>query len=348
MFDDLTSSSLLAPSKLVDDGCDVILNKNYAIVLKNDKVQVLGPRNFNDSLWDIPIPIKHSNPTSQINNVSTINNHKLNIILKKDQSKITLAQYHHHTLFAPTENTLRRAIRNHHLVTWPGLTQDLISNGFTKSAATAKGHLHQERQGLQSTKSSTLPSTTTLLQQATTVKPRIKHEDDEDDYFPTPEQPNIKTTNVMYSIIDTHKLGQASMDLTGRFPYMSRRGNQYILIGYHYDANYIAAVPLKRRTAGEITKAWTTLHSKFCTTSFTPSTYIMDNETSKELLTALTKQKINYQLAPPHMHRTNSAERAIQTFKNHFIAGLNVCNSQFPVAEWDHLLPQAKITLNLL
>ena len=31
---------------------------------------------------------------------------------------------------------------------------------------------------------------------------------------------------------------------------------------------------------------------------------------------------IKYQLVPPSNHRANNAERAIQTFKNHFIAGL--------------------------
>lgn len=34
--------------------------------------------------------------------------------------------------------------------------------------------------------------------------------------------------------------------------------------------------------------------------------------------------------------------------KTLFIAGLSLCDSKFPLREWDHLLPQAKITLNLL
>ena len=272
--------------------------------------------------------------------------HKVSVILQKDQSKITLAQYHHHTLFAPTESTLRRAIRNNHLITFPGLTHELLHAGLSTSVATARGHLHQERQNLQSTKNNN-PSTT-LLQQATSTSPSLKHEDDDKDYFPSPETPNVKTKNVIYAVIDTRKLGQASMDLTGKFPYISRRGNQYILVGYHYDANYIAAVPVKRRTAGEMTKGWEILHRKFSRAGSTPTTYVMDNETSKELIKAITNKNVNYQLAPPHMHRTNSAERAIQTFKNHFTAGLNVCNKNFPTAEWDYLLPQAEITLNLL
>ena len=48
------------------------------------------------------------------------------------------------------------------------------------------------------------------------------------------------------------------------------------------------------------------------------------------------------------VHRRNVAERAIQTFKDHFIAGLASVDPQFPMHEWNRLLPQAIITLNLL
>ena len=42
------------------------------------------------------------------------------------------------------------------------------------------------------------------------------------------------------------------------------------------------------------------------------------------------------------------AERAIQTYKNHFKAGLATLDPDFPLAEWDRLIPQANITINLL
>jgi hypothetical protein len=51
---------------------------------------------------------------------------------------------------------------------------------------------------------------------------------------------------------------------------------------------------------------------------------------------------------PPHIHQRNAAERAIRTFKNHFIAGLCSTNPDFPLRLWDKLLPQAETTLNLL
>jgi hypothetical protein len=57
---------------------------------------------------------------------------------------------------------------------------------------------------------------------------------------------------------------------------------------------------------------------------------------------------IAYQLVPPHCHRRNAAERAIWTFKEHFVTGLSSFDPAFPLHLWDRLLPQAEITLNLL
>ena len=57
---------------------------------------------------------------------------------------------------------------------------------------------------------------------------------------------------------------------------------------------------------------------------------------------------VTYQLVPPHIHRRNAAERAICTYKNHLIAGLYTCDPNFPSREWDRLLPQCDITINLL
>jgi hypothetical protein len=53
-------------------------------------------------------------------------------------------------------------------------------------------------------------------------------------------------------------------------------------------------------------------------------------------------------LVPPHCHRRNAAERAIRTFKEHFVDGLSSVDPSFPMHLWDRLLPQTEITLNLL
>ena len=56
----------------------------------------------------------------------------------------------------------------------------------------------------------------------------------------------------------------------------------------------------------------------------------------------------NFQLVPPKLHQQNAEERAIQTFKNHFIAGIVSTHNDFPLSLWCRLLPQAIVTLNLL
>ena len=343
VFKNLNSASLVSVAAMCDDGCEVVFDKHNAFIIKDNELVLQGYRNWNDKLWDIRLPKGNKKEQDPQQKTPDGINNKMCVILRKDQSKLTLAKYHHHTLFGPTEATLRTAIRNKHLITWPGLTQELLTKGLPQSEATAKGHMKQQRQNLQSTK--------TLLQQAISTSmssEQVKVEDEEKDYFPEPDTPNVKSHAVVYALVDPRKVGTASMDLTGKFPYTSRRGNRYILVGYHYDANYVAAIAIKKRTAGEITKGWERLHKKFAIAGSAPSAYVMDNETSKELLDALTKKEIKYQLAPPYMHRTNAAERAIQSFKSHFITGLVLCHSKFPIEEWDQLLDQAEITLNLL
>ena len=73
------------------------------------------------------------------------------------------------------------------------------------------------------------------------------------------------------------------MDLTGRFPKKSSRGNKYIMVVYNYDANYIHGLPLKNRKGAIIADTWQQLHNLFKFTSIAPEVYVLDNETSQEL-----------------------------------------------------------------
>jgi hypothetical protein len=98
---------------------------------------------------------------------------------------------------------------------------------------------------------------------------------------------------------------------------------------------------MKSRSASEWVKAYDTVHQELTVKDFKP-----------KLQTALknffTVNDIAYQLVPPHCHRRNAAERAIRTFKEHFVAGLSLVDPSFPMHLWDRLLPQAEISLNLL
>jgi hypothetical protein len=77
---------------------------------------------------------------------------------------------------------------------------------------------------------------------------------------------------------------------------------------------------------------------------------MMDNKASTAVKEFLQKEKNGYQLVPPHIHRRNEAERAIHSFKAHFITKLSTVDYHFPTIMhlWCCLIHQATITLNLL
>ena len=57
----------------------------------------------------------------------------------------------------------------------------------------------------------------------------------------------------------------------------------------------------------------------------------MNNDCSSDLGEAMKKYTIDFQLAPPYMHRQNVAEQAIKTCKNHFISVLLTTDLCFPI-----------------
>ena len=120
------------------------------------------------------------------------------------------------------------------------------------------------------------------------------------------------------------------MDLTGKYPVKSQSGHQYILIAYNFDANAILAEPLKNRKGTTITEGFKKLHDIFYRAGVAPAVWVLDNERSGELEEAFNEFEVQWQFVPPHTHRANLAERAIQTFKHHFKTGLSLCHPQFP------------------
>ncbi len=74
----------------------------------------------------------------------------------------------------------------------------------------------------------------------------------------------------------------------------------------------------------------------------------MDNQATPHIKAFLTEQQCKLQLIEPHNHRMNAAERAIQTFKDAFIAALATTDSDYPLHLWDKIAPQVQDTLNLI
>ena len=110
-----------------------------------------------------------------------------------------------------------------------------------------------------------------------------------DDAFPTSDIDNKKTNDVMYYVYDSGN-GVAYTDLTGKFPYRSTRGNNYIMVAYNYDANAILTEPMKNREAATLLEAWKIINENFVNAGVRPNTYVMDNEISNDLNKRFKKQ----------------------------------------------------------
>ena len=79
--------------------------------------------------------------------------------------------------------------------------------------------------------------------------------------------------------------------------------------------------------------------------NMTPKLHVMDNKCLKLLLDYIEDNKTKIQFVEAYNHKINAAERAIQTFKNHFVAGLCTAHPQFPLQLWCKLLPHAELSL---
>ena len=69
-----------------------------------------------------------------------------------------------------------------------------------------------------------------------------------------------------------------------------------------------------------------------------PSTkWIMNVHKNRRTSSFIKKNRL--ELVPPHDHRTNPAEKCIDTFKCHLISGLSAMDPNFPLQIWSCILP---------
>jgi hypothetical protein len=128
-----------------------------------------------------------------------------------------LINYLHAACFSPVESTWISANKNEIFKSWPGLTERAVDRHLSKSSATVKGHLNQQRMNARSTKSK-----------------------EEEIFFSTDADldDRIKTNCIYAATINS---GQIYTDQTGRFHVVSSKGNKYIMVLYEYDVNSILA-----------------------------------------------------------------------------------------------------------
>jgi hypothetical protein len=170
-------------------------------------------------------------------------------------------------------------------------------------------------------------------------------DDLEDDVAPPAEENTC--TIIIYA--NCHfTTGMVYTDPTGKCLVPSVSGTQYILVMYEYNSNYIHAEPMIDSTGPSVIADYQRIIVFLQSRGFKRVLQRLDNKATGALQYFLVASNIDFQLAPPYVHRRNTAERVIHTFNNHFIAGLFYTNPDFPLNMWDTLLPQCLVTLNLL
>ena len=205
-----------------------------------------------------------------------------------------------------------------HYIGWPDLTTECVSKYLSPKVETALGHIHKIKQDTKST--AVLP-------------PQHKQSSAHDLHIQT-----IRTDNLEDAVPPDRPKELLATDLPGRYPIMSARGHKYLFVMYDYDANYIHATPIKSRKSEELITGFTESYDVLTKHGFRAKSIQLDNKISKDFKAHLAHINMPFQLVSPGDHGANPAERAIQTFKNHFIAMLSGADPDFPNNCWDLLI----------
>ena len=341
----LQSASLLSMAQLCDAGCQVTFDATSVRVHLNDALLLTGIRAPATGLWHLNLTAEatETNALAEANELRACTETPLlhhSYAALHSATPAELVTFAHASLFSPALSTLQKALERGYLPNFMGLTTKSLRQHPPQSVAMVKGHLDQTRKNLRSTKQMP-PVLMPGLDESNNDPPSVT--------FPISDPGNARTHYCYASVFDpAEATGQIHSDQTGKFIVSSSTGNNYVLVVYDYDSNNILVEPMRSRSAACILAAFTTIHARLVAAGLRPCLQRLDNECSEILKDFLRAESIDFQLAPPYIHRRNAAERAIRTFKNHFIAGLCSVDKNFPLHLWDKLLPQAETTLNLL
>jgi hypothetical protein len=209
---------------------------------------------------------------------------------------------------------------------WPMLAECNIQKYYPKTIETAKGHLNQTRKNVQSTKVKAAPLETCNTSHLNGKKVR-----------------NVYTQT--YMVCKTMFSNQ-----TGQFPTQSLCcGNKCIMVMVEIDSNAILVEPTKNRKDTKMTRAYNALLLQLKWASIVPKKHVLNNKVSKNMKNHIHDMcNLDIELVPPGCHRHNASEVAIHNFKAHSLSVLAGVAKDFPPNLRDWLLPQTKITINLI
>ena len=250
---------------------------------------------------------------------------KLNIHRAANAYKIkaipALINYYHACLGFPPIDSWAKRIQLGYFQSWPGLTAKRVRKFCTKKPQTDMGYMKMLHQGIWSTQ-------------------------DQDEQA-RPESRNHTIHTTVLANKELHHV--IATDLPGRYPVESAAGYNYFFVFYDQDTSFIQVEPIKTRHSNDLTIAFRKCYDKLRKQGFGAKEIRLDNEISDEMRdTIKNSYNLKVQRVTPGDHRQNPAERAIQTFKAHFIATRAGFSPSFPQNQWNLVLEQIVLTMNLM
>jgi hypothetical protein len=238
------------------------------------------------------------------------------------------ACYIHQIMCSPPASTLLGALEgSEELATIPSLTPTLIKNHLPRSMAN-KGHMCQHQANTASTRN----------MQSKIIVAHVKF----DCMFSPQEICSIQDV-FCFAVLANAITGTMYTNITGAFPVRSFKSMHYVFVAYIYNLNAIIVWAMPSCTNASMVQAFTKVIG-----GYHPVLNVMDYKCSAAAEKYIRSKTINIQLVPPHNNRVNTAEHAVATFKEHFIAALVTMDMLCPLQLWDEFPPQVKLTLNML
>ncbi len=115
------------------------------------------------------------------------------------------------------------------------------------------------------------------------------------------------------------------------------------------DSSAILVKPMKSRKDEKMILAYNALLLRLKQTGIVPKKHVLDNKVSDNMKNHICNTcNFDMELVPLECHQRNAAKVAIRNFKTHFLSILAGVADNFPPSLWDWLLPQTKLTINLI
>ena len=311
--------SLLSISQLVNMGLHASYCANFVTFFDCDNKEIFqGNRDLRTGLWMVDL-------RSLSTATASGTHHSVSAAIKLD-SVADFVNFWHAAFGSPAVSTFLSAIDNS-FIRVPGLTATKVRRHPPNAVATAYGHLHATRQGIKSTKK--IPAS---------IQPSESISDE-----PTSERLEQRIWCRVHDV-----RGRAHSDATGALPVRGRSGALYQVVFFHEDSNFIHVEVANSRKGPDLLAALQKAIKFFTARGVPPLIIRMDNECAKETKNWLASTPTQLELTPVSQHRTNKAERAIGTWKDHFIATLATVDPNCPLSLWEDFVEQAELTLNLM